>query len=227
MLIAASRAFVEREEVHVVVDPDRRVVLLLEAAPDVEPVPAGHDRRSDGPARFEVDGTGDAHRDAPHRNIRGLRQHLIDHRVRSIERFGGAAGDVPLGVRLLEDIALEHRYADVDVQPAESTRDDATAIGAKTQGAGRAPTGRGPECAVFEVAHLDRLVDALRHDPTTEAGDAPDLGSGRRVAVSNHVDDPKKARHFVGLSAEAQGGLRCHGRFLHDGCRNLAISSNL
>ena len=89
-------------------------------------------------------------------------------------------------------------------------------LAAEAQRAGRASARRRAELAVLEVAHLDRLIDALRDDAATEAGDAPDLGPGRRVAGAHHVDDAQKARHFVGLSAEAQCGLLGHGRFSHN-----------
>ena len=160
-------------------------------------------------------GAGDADRDAPHRHVGRACEHFVDHRERSVEGLGGTARDVPRAVRLLEDVALEHRDADVDVQRAERAHDDAPAAAAEAQRARRPSTGRGPERAVLEVAHLDRLVDALRDDTSSEAGHPADLGARGCVARAHHVDDPQKARHFVGLSAEAQGGLLGHGRFSH------------
>ena len=215
MLVAAARSFVQREQVDVVVDPDGRVVALLEATADVESVPARHDRRRDRPARGEVDGPGDADRDAPDGNVRRPCEHVVDHRERGVQCLGGSARDVPRAVGLFEDVALEHRDADVDVQGAERAHDDASATAAEAQGARCAASGRRAELAVLEEAHLDRLIDALRDDSASEAGDPADLGSGRCVARAHHVDDPQKARHFVGLSAEAQRGLLGHGRFSH------------
>ena len=215
MLVAATRALVQGEEVDVVVDPDGRAIALFEPTADVEPVPAGHDGRGDRSAGFEVDGPGDADGDAPDRHIRRPREHLVDHRERGVERLGGPARDVPRAVRLLEDVALEHRDPDMDVQRAERAHDDAAAAAAEAQGARRAPAGRRAELAILEVAHLDRLIDALRDDAASEAGDPSDLRTGRRFSGAHHVDDPQKARHFVGLSAEAQRGLLGHGRFSH------------
>ena len=105
---------------------------------------------------------------------------------------------------LLEDVALEHRHADVDVQRAERAHDDPAAAAAEAQRSGGAATGRRAELAVFEVAHLDRLIHPLRDDPAPEAGDPADLGPSRCVAGAHHVDDPEEARHLVGLCAEAQ-----------------------
>ena len=186
VLVVATRAFVQREEVHVVVDPDRRVVALFEPAADVEPVPPRHDGRRDRSAGLEVDGPGDADGDAPHRHVRGPGEHVVDHRKRRVERLGRSARDVPRAMGLLQDVALEHRDADVDVQSAQGAHDDATAAAAEVQGAGSATTGGGAELAVFEVAHLDRLVDTLRDDASTEAGDPADL----RVGSTPHRTAP-------------------------------------
>ena len=215
VLITAARTLVQREQVHVVVDPHGRVVALFEPAADVEPVPAGHDGRRDRSAGREVDGTGDAHGDAPDRHVGRAREHLVDHRERRVERLGRAARDVPRAVRLLEDVALEHCHADVDVQRAQRADDDAAAAAAEAQGAGCSAARGGAELTVFEVADLDRLVDALRDHSSAEARDPPDHWAGRCLARAHHVDDPQKARHFIGLSAEAQCGLRGHGRFSH------------
>ena len=54
----------ERHDVDVVVDEDRRLVVLAEPVRDREAVPAGHDRRGDGLAAREGDRARDADADA-------------------------------------------------------------------------------------------------------------------------------------------------------------------
>src|SRR5438552_2284482 len=55
----------EGQQVDVVVDPDRRPVPRGEPLPDRVTVPAGHDRRRDGPPGFELHRSRDADPDAP------------------------------------------------------------------------------------------------------------------------------------------------------------------
>ena len=49
------------------------------------------------------------------------------------------------------------------------------------------------------------------YDAAAEAGQPADLGARGRLTGAHHVHDPKQARDFVGLGAEAQGGLAGHG----------------
>ena len=200
----AARALAEDEQVHVVVDPGRRVEPLLEATAHVEAVPPGHDRRGDRAAALEVDRARNAHRDAPDRHLGVARDDLIEHLERLLDRLGRSAGDVPLLVAVIDDVAVERRDADADVQRAERADDDATLLGAEPERARRAAARRRSVLAVGEEAHLDGLVHALGHDASAESGDAPDLGPGGRLAGPHEVDDAQEARHLVGLCPESQ-----------------------
>ena len=127
-------------------------------------------------------------------------------------------------MRLLEDVALQQRDADVDVQRTESAHDDPPAIAAEAQRARRATAGRRAERTVFQVTHFDRLIDPLSDDSSTETGDPTDLGPRRGVAGSHHIDDAKQTRHFVGLCAETQSGLCCHGAIF---AQDRAVSTDV
>ena len=103
---------------------------------------------------------------------------------------------------------------DADVERAQCADDDASLLGAEAERARRAAARRRPVLAVGEEAHLDGLVDALRHDAAAEPGDPPDLGPRRRFARPYEVDDAQEARHLIGLSPESQCGLPCHALIL-------------
>ena len=124
-------------------------------------------------------GPGTPDRDAPDRCVGRAGEHVVDHRHGGLERLGGALGDVPRAVLVVEDVALEHRDADVDVECAERADDDAPAVAAEPQGPRGTAAGGGPELAVLEIAHLDRVVDPLGDDAATEPGDPADLRSRR------------------------------------------------
>ena len=64
-----TRALADREEVHVLVDPGRRVELLLEPSADVVPVPPRHHRRGHRPPGLEPHRPRYTDRDRPQRRI--------------------------------------------------------------------------------------------------------------------------------------------------------------
>ena len=202
----------EREQVDVVVDPHRRVVALLEAPPDVESVPARHDRRCDGAARLEVDRARDADADAPHRHVAACAR--APRRSSPAPCRASRPGHGRCPTRDASGRGRRRRAARTPTwmcsAPSAHTM-IRPRLAAEAQRAGGAAAGRRAELAVLEVAHLDRLIDPLRDDSAAEAGDAADLGPGRGVAGAHHVDDAQEARHLVGLSAEAQCGLLGHG----------------
>ena len=78
---------------------------------------------------------------------------------------------------------------------------------------GQFPPRTRAELAVFEEAHRDRLVDALRDDSTAEAGEPADVGTGRCLAVAHEVHDAQEAGDLVGLRAEAECRAGCHAAF--------------
>jgi hypothetical protein len=206
----APGALAEGEDVHVVVDPDGRFEMLLEPAAHVEAVPAGHDRRGDRASALEVHRAGEAHGDRPHRAAVVACGEFVDHLERLCDRVGRTVRDRPIAVRLPDDAAIEVGETDVDVQGAERADDDASLLAAEAQGAWCSPTRRRAERGVLDVAHLDRLVDALGDDTAPEPREPSDLGAGGRLACADHVHDAQQARHLVGLRAEAQGGLCSH-----------------
>ena len=61
----------ERQDVDVVVDPDRGAIAGREPLPDRVAIPAGHDRRRDRAARVELDRTGHTDADAPQPSVAG------------------------------------------------------------------------------------------------------------------------------------------------------------
>ena len=128
---------------------------------------------------------------------------------------------------LVDHIAVEKRDADVDVQGAQRAHDDAAGIAAEAERPGGAPARRRTELAVDEVAHLDRVIDALRDNAASEAGHATDHWACRGVSRAHHVDDAQKACHLVGLSAEAQCGLPGHSRLLHNAASQQAEMRDL
>ena len=106
---------------------------------------------------------------------------------------------------LVEHVAVERSDADVDVKSAERADDYRASLPSEPQRPRRAPAGGWAELTVLEIADLDRVIDPLGDHPSTESGDSPNLGAGRGITATHHVDDAQQARHFVGLSAETQG----------------------
>ena len=221
----APRPLVEREQVHVVVDPDRRVVALLEAASHVEPVPAGHDGRRDGAAGSRSRRARERPPTTPQTGTSGVRastSSIMAIAASSVSAGPRAMSHARCSCSRMSPSSIGH--ADVDVQSAQGAHDDAAAVAAEAQGPRGAAAGRGAELAVLEVPHLDRLIDALGDHAAAEPGDPADLGTCRRLSGAHHVDDAQQARHFIRLCAEPQRGLLCHGRFLHN-CMPFQVDS--
>ena len=83
----AGAPLAERQQVDVVVHPDRRAVPRGEPFPDRVAVPAGHDRRRDRAARSELDRTGNPDADAPQPTGEVLRggQKQREQRVHAVQ----------------------------------------------------------------------------------------------------------------------------------------------
>ena len=124
--------------------------------------------------------------------------HVADHGSGRAEelagRLGAAASTGTEG--LLADPAVE--VLAICSPPGEHARQIREGIAAGV----RAILCEKPLATTMEDAR--EVVDALRHDPTAEPGDAPDLGPRRRFARPYEVDDAQKARHLIGLSSESQ-----------------------
>ena len=120
----------EREDVHVVVDPDRRVVARREPFADRVAVPAGHDRRRDRPSRRELDRPGHADPDAPQpaRAGPGRRAQLVEQLVDALEAGIGAGRDLCRLVVVAQDPAIEARDGDVDARRAEVGDEDVAGV---------------------------------------------------------------------------------------------------
>ena len=133
-----TRAFADREQVHVLVDPGRDVELLLEPSADVVAVPSRHHRGGDRPTGLESHGPWYTDRDRPQRRILDLPQHLGDHLEGCGKRQLRPAGDVPFAMHVRKHIALKGSDSDMDMQRAQGTGDQEPALGPESQAPRRA-----------------------------------------------------------------------------------------
>ena len=181
----------EGEDVHVVVDPDRRVVARREPFPDRVAVPAGHDRRRDRPSRRELDWPGHADPDAPQaaRQRTGGRAQLVEQLVDALEAGIGAGRDLCRLVVMAQDPAVEARDGDVDARRAEVGDEHVAGVRGEGQLAGRPAAGAWPGLALGDEPAVDQLADALGDDRPRQAGPDDELGARPRPAEPDLIED--------------------------------------
>ena len=149
----------EREQVDVVVDPDRGVVAVGEPLPDRVAVPAGHDRRRDRPAGSEFDRTR-ARRCRPPTAVPGS-PGPSRGATRRARRPGRGSASGPASISAGSSWWPRIRPSrlgdgDVDARGAEVRDEDVPGIGAERQLA-RRPTARArPDLAFGDQAAIER-----------------------------------------------------------------------
>ena len=169
----------EGEDVHVVVDPDRRPIAVGESLADRISVPARHDRRADRPPGAKLDGTGHADADAPEPagQVAGrggqLREQLVDAGEAAF-RPGRNVGRL---VAVAEDPAVEVRDGHVDAGRPEIGDQQMAGIGAKAHPPRRAAARARAGLGLDDEAELHQLVDALGDDAPRQARTCDELGA--------------------------------------------------
>ena len=182
----------ERQDVDVVVDPDRRAVAGGEPLADRVAVPAGHDRRRDRPAGLELDRARDADADPPQPAGQPLRrrEQRVEQDVDAVQAALRSGLDPGRLVVVTEDPAVERRHRDVDARRAEVGDEDVAAVGPEGQLARRAAAGARPDVALGDEAALDQLADPLGDDRPTETGPrrrAPSASATARSRISSRT----------------------------------------
>ena len=175
----------ERQDVDVVVDPDRRPIAAGEPLADRVAVPARHDRRRDRPAGPELDRARDADPDAPQpaRDACVVCEQLIEQRRR--RGRDSASGPASIRGRLVvvaEDPAVEGRQRDVDARRAEVGDEDVAGIRPERELARRPAAGARPDVALDDESAVDQLADPLGDDRPAETGPLDELGRGTATA---------------------------------------------
>ena len=193
----------ERQDVDVVVDPDRRTVAGGEPLADRVAVPAGHDRWRDRPAGLELDRARDADADPPQPSVEvgGRPQERVEQGVDPVEAVLRAGLDPGRLVVMTEDPAVERRDRHVDAGRAEVGDEDVAAVGVEGQLARRAAAGARPDIALADEPALDQLADPLGHDRAAETGPGDQLGARPRPAEADLVEDQRRARRATRRAA--------------------------
>ena len=206
----AGPPLAQGEDVDVVVDPDRRPVAGGESLADRIAVPAGHDRRRDGPARLEFDRPGHADADPPQSPRQPLRR--PDERIE--QRIDAREADVRTGldqgrlVVMAEDPAIEGRDRDVDAGGAQVRDQQVAVVGPEGQLAWRPPAGARSDVALADEAALDQLADPLGDDRPAEPCPGHQFGARPRPPEADlveHVD--QRVERLVGQWREPAGVL--------------------
>jgi hypothetical protein len=180
----------ERHDVHVVVDEDRRVVVLGEPVGHGEAVPAGHDRRGDGLAAAEGHGAGDADADAADvdRGAGDLGEELLEALVDPLEHDLRAGRDVHVERRLGQRGAREVAHHEPGVGGAEvGDQDDARALVEREDGRGPA-TGGGAASGLVNELVGEQGIEPLRNGGASQTGAANQIGAGHRLAVPDQAE---------------------------------------
>ena len=160
------------EEVHVVVDPDRRAVSIGEPLAHGVAVPARHDRRRDraGPDR---NSTGPGRRSrcpTGARAGRASRQQLLEQLVDSREAALRAGRDVARARRGGRGSARRGRSPPRRCWWRRDRRPGGGPRRRGTRSPWRAATGARPDLALDDEPQLEQLADPLRDDATRQAG---------------------------------------------------------
>jgi hypothetical protein len=192
-------------DVHVVVDEDRHVEAPREAAGDRVAVPAGHDRRVDGPAGGELDRARNADADAPHlvRLAPGARQELRELRLDDAEHRVGARADVEVLGQLGERVAGEVHHREARVGGAEVGAEHDRAIAREDEAGGGPAAGRGQLGRLADEPAFDEPVDALADRRAAHAGEPGEIGPRDRCPLT----DQREERPGAGAG---EGGLLGH-----------------
>ena len=206
----------ERQDVDVVVDPDRARRSGGEPLADRVAVPAGHDRRRDRPAGLELDRA----------RARRCRSPTAGPGCRVVVRRSGSnsvVDAVEAGLRagldpgrlvvVAEDPAVERRHRDVDARRAEVGDEDVAGVGPERQLARRPAAGARPDVALDDQAALDQLADALGDDRPAEPGPLDELGARSRPPEADLVeDDDERVERLVGQRPRRGRAVADRGR---------------
>ena len=183
--------------VHVVVDPDRDVVLREPLAQRIA-VPPRHDRRGDRQAGVELDRSRHTDADSPERArrlfdlVQGLREELFDPGEDCVR----AGSDVARLLELDEDRAGQVRNRDVHARRTEVGDEQVARVGPQPNEAWCPPARRRPEVALGEDAVRDQLAHALGDDGPAEPGRVHQRRPRARPVAADvveHADDPLEA----------------------------------
>ena len=197
----ARAPLAECEQVHVVVDPDRRAVPGGEPLADRIAVPARHDRWRDGPAGPELDRTRHADPDAPQStgHALGRREQEVEQRVDAIEPGLGSVLDARGLVVMAEDPAVEGGERDVDAGRTEVGDEQVAGRGPECELARRTAARAWPDRALRHQPAVDQFADAAGDDRPPEPGALDELGTRPRAPEPDLVQDGHEiVEHFVG-----------------------------
>ena len=191
----------ERQQVHVVVHPDRGVVARGEPLADRVAVPAGHDRRRDRPPGLELDRPRHADADAPQPagDAGGRPEQRLEQRVDPVEAGLRAGLDRRRLVVMAEDPPVERGDRHVDARRPEVRDEDVAGVGAERQLARRPAAGARSDVALGDEPAVHELPDPLRDDRPPQPGPRDQLGPRPRPAEPDLVEDgDQRVERLVG-----------------------------
>ena len=181
----------QRQDVHVVVDPDGGVVRRRESGPDRIAIPAGHDRRRDGSPGSELDRPRNADADAPEptRHLAGRRDQSREQALDPAEDGFGSGGNIRRLGEVAECLPAEVRDRDVDARRTEIRDEQVTGRCLEGQLPGRPAAGARTDVTFRHEASIDELPHPLRNDRATQAGALTDLRSRPGAAQADLIED--------------------------------------
>jgi hypothetical protein len=214
----------EGQDVDVVVDPDRGAVARRESFADRVAVPAGHDRRRDGPPGRELHGTRHADADPPGsaghaaRGPLELPEQLLDppedplRAVADARRLGVAA----------QDPAGQVRDGDADARRAEVRHEHVPRVRSEPELARWSAARARTHVAFDHEPPVDQLLDPAGDDRAPEPRPRPELRTRPRAAQPDLVQDHDEGvQHFVGNGRQSVGQRWIHaGMLLRHGRSN-------